>query len=631
MPLPQEFKEVLFPHDEVRPIQEDLIRAINKAITTQQNLIAHAPTGLGKTAAALSPAIREALKKDLTVFFATSRHTQHKLAMETIDQIRQKYKLSFTAVDIIGKKWLCLQPNIDKLYPREFAEYCKKMKEDELCDFYNRTREKGEATKAALEVIQGLKQENKTDTESITEKSTLARLCPYEVALLVAKESRVIIGDYNYLFNPHIRENFLNRTGKELNKIIMILDEGHNLPERVKDLASHRISTNTIKRAVDEIRRYKKEDMLEILEMLEKKLWGLADGVDEEAYVTKEKLIDEISEMTDYEELISEMTALADKIREEQKQSSLGTVAAFLEAWTGDDKGFARIMSRAKGMKGEEIISIQYRCLDPSIITKDVIRSAYSTILMSGTLSPTSMYKEILGFDTAEEASYKSPFPEDNKLNIIIPKTSTKYETRSEEQYMEIAEIIARATNKIPGNTAVFFPSYDLRDEINKHFSKLTSKPVFIEKQKLTKKEKLDFLEAFKGYKNVGAILMGVIGGNFGEGIDLPGDFLKAVIIVGLPLQRPDLETEALIKYYDEKFKKGWDYGYMFPAFNRALQSAGRCIRSETDKGVIIFLDERYTWKNYSRCFPPSWDIKTTLLYESMIEKFFEENEKKSP
>jgi len=626
MVLGDEFKEVLFPHKEVRPIQDELIRKINEVITTQQNLIAHAPTGLGKTAAALGPAIKEALKKDLTVFFLTSRHTQHKLAMDTINKIKQRYKLNFTAVDIIGRKWLCLQPNVDKLYPREFAEYCKKMKEDELCEFYTKTRDKGEASKQALEVIQQLKAENKTDTENIMEKSTEHKLCPYEVALIIAKDARVIIGDYYYLFNPHIRETFLKRTGKELNKIIMILDEGHNLPDRVKDLASHKISTNTIRRAWDEANRQKNNDVKEALELLEKKIWDLAEGVVDETYLEKNKLIDEISEMTDYDSLISDMSALADKIREEQKQSSLGTIAAFLEAWAGDDKGFARILSKGIGMKGEALVTIQYRCLDPSIITKDVIRSAYSTILMSGTLSPTSMYKEILGFDTAEEASYKSPFPEDNKLNLIIPKTSTKYETRSEEQYMEIAEIIARATNKIPGNSAVFFPSYDLRDEINKHFTKLSNRPLFVEKQKLTKKEKMEFLEAFKSYKNVGAILLGVIGGNFGEGIDLPGDFLKGVIIVGLPLQRPDLETDALIKYYDDKFKKGWDYGYLFPAFNRALQSAGRCIRSETDKGVIIFLDERYTWKNYSRCFPPSWEMKTTLLYEKMIEDFFKES-----
>ena len=628
MPLSEEFREVLFPHDEVRAIQDELIRAINRAVTTQQNLIAHAPTGLGKTAAALGPSIKEALKKDLTVFFMTSRHTQHKLAMDTINLIKKKYKQNFTAVDIIGKKWLCLQPNIDKLYPREFAEYCKNMKEDDLCEFYNKTKEKSEVSKQALEVVNELKKINRTDTEGIIEKSAENKLCPYEIALLIAKDARVIVGDYNYLFNPHIRETFLSRISKELNKIIMIIDEGHNMPERVKDLASHKISTNTIRRAWDEVKRHKNEEMLEILEALEKKLWELAEVVEQEAYVEKEKHIEEISEMADYDSMITEMSGLADKVREEQKQSSIGTIAAFLEAWTGEDKGFARILSRSTDLKGEAIVTIQYRCLDPSIITRDVIRAAYSTILMSGTLSPTSMYKELLGFDTAEEASYKSPFPESNKLNIIIPKTSTKYETRSEEQYIEIAEIIARATNKIPGNTAVFFPSYDLRDEINKHFTKLTNRPILTEKQKLTKKEKMEFLDAFKSYKNVGAILMGVIGGNFGEGIDLPGDFLKGVIIVGLPLQRPDLETEALIKYYDEKFKKGWDYGYMFPAFNRALQSAGRCIRSETDKGVIIFLDERYSWKNYYRCFPPSWDIKTTLLYEKMIEDFFKANEK---
>lgn len=627
MPLAKEFQEVLFPHEEVRPIQEELIRAINRAVTTQQNLIAHAPTGLGKTAAALGPAIKEALKKDLTVFFLTSRHTQHKLAMETINQIKEKYRLGFTAVDIIAKKWLCLQPGVDKLYPREFADYCKKVKEDNLCDFYTKARDKGEASPEAKQIVEQLKKNNKTDTESILEQSSLRGICPYEVALLIAKDARVIIGDYYYLFNPSIREAFLSRTGKELAKVIIIADEGHNLPDRVKDLASHRISTNTLKRAVEEARKYRKEEFVQALEALEKKLWELAEGVTEEAYLSREQLIDELRETFDYEELVSEMSSLADIIREEQRQSYLGTVASFLEAWTGEDKGFARILATSYGLKGEEIITIQYRCLDPSLITRDVIRAAYSTILMSGTLSPTSMYKEVLGFDTAEEATYKSPFPEKNKLNIIIPRTSTRYETRSEEQYREIAEIITRAVNKIPGNVAVFFPSYTLRDDVNKHFSKLTDKPVFVEKQKFTKKEKLEFLEAFKGYKNVGAVLMGVIGGNFAEGIDLPGDFLKGVIIVGLPLEKPNLETQALIKYYDEKFKKGWDYGYLFPAFNRALQSAGRCIRSETDKGVIIFVDERYTWKNYSRCFPPSWEIKTTLLYESMIENFFKKNE----
>jgi len=623
MALSDEFKDMLFPHDDVRPTQEELIRRINHAVTNQQNLLANAPTGLGKTAAALAPSIREALKKDLTVFFLTSRHTQHKLAMETVRMIKQKYKLNFSAVDIIGKKWLCLQPGIIKLFPRDFTDYCQNMKEDDLCEFYSNMREKGEPSKKALELVKHLKSEGKTDTESIIKASEESKLCPYEVALLIAKDARVIIGDYYYIFHPSIRENFLKRTGKELSKIIVIIDEGHNLPERIKDLASHRINTFILKRAMDEARKYKKLEIVGMLQVLEQTISKLAEGPDDERYIEKDGLIKELRESYDFDEAISEMSLLADLVREEQKQSYLGTIASFLVAWTLDDHGFARILSKGISLKGEKIISVNYRCLDPSLMTREVIRLAYSTVLMSGTLSPTSMYKEVLGFDSAEEVSYKSPFPEKNKLNLIVPKTSTKYETRNEAQYKEIAEIIAKATNKIPGNSAVFFPSYYLRDEVNTYFSRLSNKTIFVETQKMTKKEKVDFLESFKGYKNAGAVLMGVIGGNFGEGIDLPGDYLKGVLIVGLPLQRPDLETEALIKYYDDKFKKGWDYGYLLPAFNKALQSAGRCIRSETDKGVIIFIDERYAWKNYFRCFPPSWDIKITLLFEKLIENFF--------
>ena len=128
----------------------------------------------------------------------------------------------------------------------------------------------------------------------------------------------------------------------------------------------------------------------------------------------------------------------------------------------------------------------------------------------------------------------------------------------------------------------------------------------------------------FKSYKSTGATLLAVVAGSFGEGVDLPGDELKTVVVVGLPLARPDLETNALIQYYDEKFKNGWNYGYVYPAFNKVIQNAGRCIRSETDKGVIVFLDERYTLPRYYHCFPESWKIKVSVnQYKEKIERFF--------
>ncbi|MBN1793322.1 ATP-dependent DNA helicase [Candidatus Woesearchaeota archaeon] len=620
-----EFEEVFFPYDSVRPIQDELIRKIKDTVLGKQNLVVHAPTGLGKTAAALAPSIREALKHDLTVFFLTSRHTQHKLAMETVRHIKDRHTLDFFAVDIIGKKWLCLQPNVTNLNARDFSSFCKNMREDDICEFYMNTRQKGEASKIASEAVVSLKKSGDTSTANIMEVARKNKLCPYELALLVAKEAQVIIGDYYYVFHPSIRESFMKRCGKELSKSIIIIDEGHNLPDRIKDLSSFRTSTFVVSRAMEEARKNNKEDIASFLESLSRKLVSCGEDIrlPGERYVSREEVVGGLREEYDYEEMLSSMEFLSGLIREEQHQSYVGAVLDFLLSWEDEAEGYARILSKVQSLRGEEVIVVQHRCLDPAIVAREVLRSAYSTILMSGTLNPTGMYREVLGFDSAEEASFKSPFPEKNKLNIIIPKTSTKYETRGENQYREMADIISRITNIIPGNSAVFFPSYFLKDEVEKFFSKLSDKTVFSERPKFTKQEKLDFLESFKKYKDSGAVLFGVISGNFSEGVDLPGDLLKCVVIVGLPLQRPDLETESLIKYYDEKFKKGWDYGYLLPAFNKALQSAGRCIRTETDKGVIVFLDERYAWKNYFRCFPANWDIKITLLFERLIRDFF--------
>ncbi|MCH8329504.1 MAG: hypothetical protein IIB81_03875 [Nanoarchaeota archaeon] len=260
---------------------------------------------------------------------------------------------------------------------------------------------------------------------------------------------------------------------------------------------------------------------------------------------------------------------------------------------------------------------------------------------MSGTLIPTAMYKDILGFPDAVEKVYSNPFPKSNRLCLIVPETTTKFTRRCNEEYAKIAEVCNKIVNKIPGNAALFFPSYALRDNVYKNFYNLCDRKMVIEKQNLSKDEKEKILEEFKQHKKEGAVLLAVSTGNFGEGIDLPGDFLKGVVIVGLPLEKPDLETKELIDYYQEKVGKGarkptdnansvsgtnsvgFDYGYIFPAITKCLQNAGRCIRSETDKGVIVFLDERFAWQNYIRCLPEDMDFKISKVYEERIERFF--------
>ncbi len=617
--------ELLFPFPILRDEQNKLLLLTDAAIQNKKNLIVHAPTGLGKTAATLSPALAAAIKNELTVLFLTSRHTQHKIAIETLKLIKEGHNKAFGSASVIGKKWMCLQPGVETLYNSDFVDYCRRLKEEKKCNFYTNARKtQTKFSIGASQLLKSIDDAGPLTTEEVIKYSQREEMCPYEISLGIAKGAKVIITDYYYLFHPDIGDNFLTKIGKELEKIIVIVDEAHNLPYRLKDLASEYLTSITISRAMKEAKKYGYEQMNEILqeinEIMEKLASGMKTGA--EKLVTKDDFAKPLSTSYDYEQMIEDFESMADTVREQQKQSYMGSIARFLKMWQGDDSGFARIISIKQSTR-EDYTVLSYRCLDPSIVCRDIINNSHSTILMSGTLLPTSMYKELLGVENCQEVVFKDPFPKTNRLNLIIPKTTTKYEARNEEQYKKISETLFEIVEEIPGNSAIFFPSYNIRDQVSKYFSTKTSKTVFSERANLSKEEKQELLDNFKSYKDIGAVLLAVASGSFGEGIDLPGDLLKGVIVVGLPLNQPDLETKSLIEYFDKKFKKGWDYGYLFPAFNKTLQNAGRCIRSETDKGVIIFLDERYVWSNYKRCFPEDWEMVVSNDYKNEIRKFF--------
>jgi DNA excision repair protein ERCC-2 len=670
----ESIETLLFPHQDIRAAQDVLIKKIDEVIRKKTNLLVHAPTGLGKTAASLSPALTHILKKDnknMTIYFLTSRHTQHKIVLDTLRKINEKFNLRIVGSSIIGKKHLCLQPNVETLPSKDFAEFCKLLVENGKCEFFQNVKSGQKILPDAQVALNELKSQDfgVATTENIIECSSESRLCPYEMSLLLAKQARVIVTDYSYMFNPNIREGFLKRINKELKDAIIIIDEAHNLSGRVKDLVSEYLSNIMIKRAISEAKKFSQPKIIPFLEELNnilesytraltgefenryaknspetaaaapvtlnsfdqansvssngsKKNWN--DASSGERYVSKIEFIESIKKFGDYEELVAELTFAGNLIRETQHMSYIGAIAKFLESWNLEDTGFTRIINIKKLKDKTEMITLSYRCLDPSIIVAPVVSSSHSTIMMSGTFTPTSMYKELFGINS-EELTLKSPFPQENRLNLIIPKTSTKYELRSQDQYKEIARILIDVSTQVDGCIAIYYPSYYLMGEIAKYLDTKISKTIFTESPEMSKSEKQEFLQNFVSYKNRGALLNAVITGSFAEGVDLPG-VLKAVIIIGLPLQKPDLETKSLIDYYDKKFQKGWDYGYLFPAFTKTIQAAGRCIRSETDRGVIIFLDERYAWNNYYRCFPATWDIKVSALYSDLIGKFFKKN-----
>jgi DNA excision repair protein ERCC-2 len=607
--------DILFPHETVRNIQQAMMTVVSSAVTQGKDAIIHAPTGLGKTAAALAPALTSALQKSLTIFFLTSRQTQHQIVLDTIKKIKEKHNVTFTTVSFVGKKWMCGQAGATALHAGEFIEYCKKLREEDKCSYYINARKKtGLPTVEALHQIQTLQETGPHTTEEVVNRCV--NLCPYEISIELAKKAKIIILDYNHLFNPRIREIFLKKVDKDLNKSIVIIDEGHNLPERIRETNTMKLNSFVLRRAKNEAKNYDLEEVYDLVDALEENITALDVG--EERLISREEIMNLVDSILPYASFVDELETAAKIVKEEQKQSSLGSIAQFLTSWLLDEKGYCRIVTRYK-----DNTEIVHRCLDPSVIAKEVIGEAYSTIIMSGTLTPTAMFHDILGFtNDSSQNEFPSPFPEKNKLALIIPRTTTKYSSRSETQYKEIARICAEITNTIDGCSAIFFPSYALRNNIENYFHELSVKTVFREEQGMSKQDKTEVLGKLTSYQNKGAILLGIAAGSFGEGVDLPG-ILKCVIVVGLPLSKPTLEIKELIKYYDVKFAKGWEYGYVLPAITKTLQNAGRCIRSEKDKGVLIFLDERYMNYQYKKCFPTDWNLKISLKYTEKIKEFF--------
>lgn len=615
--------KVLFPHESMRPIQKEIVKLISEKVDRGEDIIMHAPTGLGKTAASIAPTLIQALDKGKTIYFLTSKNTQHKIAVETLKAIRDKFHIALKGTDIVGKKWMCIQPGVTLLGNSEFNEYCRTLREEKKCEFFESLKEGEKLSPTTQIALKELNELSPVTVEQIVNIGEEHKLCPYELGMLLAAKSQVIITDYYYLFHPKIRDTFFKKNGKNLEDAVIIIDEGHNLPYRIKDLASVTLSTTFLKRAATEAKKFEYQNMFDIFEQLVTVLEGLIVPDEEEAHVELETFINAVNSIAGYTDLIEECHRIGDVVREEQKISSIGIVGDFLDAWLGSDEGFTRIITRKKGST-TDVVTLSYRCLDPSVISKEVINTAYATILMSGTLTPTKMYAALLGFDDATtQKEFPSPFPPENRLNLIVAKTSTKFTARSTTQYRDIAKICGDIINATPGNSIIFFPSYRMKEQVYEYMSSI-EKTVFQELPGMSAQEKEEMIEKFRSYKKTGATLLAVVAGSFGEGVDLPGDELKTVVVVGLPLSRPDLETNALIEYYDKKFKNGWNYGYVYPAFNKVIQNAGRCIRSETDKGVIVFLDERYTLPRYYHCFPESWKIKVSVNgYKEKIERFF--------
>ena len=601
----------LFPFPKIRNGQKEFLSDVRDVLFEGKNLIAHAPTGIGKTVASLSPSLEYALENKKTVIFLTPKQSQHKIAVETLKLIKNTSKTDFVVIDVISKQDMCPR-SVSKERYAFFNEFCKIEQKTKNCSYFRRHD---------VEVVNKIS-ENVLHVEELCNICVKNGVCPHRTALDVGENADIIICDYNYIFSK-ISETILPRIKKSLENLIIIVDEAHNLPERIRNQLSDILTQNDLSEASSEIRTIEPtlyrhlNDFSGVFKSLIKKT-----PKNSEIRVERDSIIKEVEKILksrfnpiSYEEFVDDLRTVS----VESEAWHAMEVSEFLDGWATKER-CSRIFTNS------DFPNLSYKLLDPSILSEKIISNAHSTIMMSGTLYPMEMYSEVLGANPNRTLlkEYESPFPKENRLIMVTEELTTRYRERGQLMYERIAYKISKIFNEIDeinGNAAVFFPSYALMQSIISELPLKMKRRILIEKRNMSKAEKNGL---YKILMDSGGFLFGVQAGSLSEGFDYEDNILTAVIVVGVPLGPPTLDVKNLVGYYVNKFgrEKGNCYGYLYPAMSRALQAAGRGIRSESDIGIIVFMDYRFQFRPYSDCFPSDYNVMLTDESEKLCAKF---------
>ena len=609
-------ERVPWPFDRVRPGQSEFLADARRAIAEGKHLLAHAPTGIGKTAVALVASLGAALETGKIVLFLTARQSQHRIAIETLRRLEAK-GARIPAVDVISKQDMCLQPNRPE-YGRAFHEFCELKVRTRACTFFN--RDDGVVVNAVLQ--------RALHVQEVIQASSACHVCPHKVAMDAAERAAVIVCDYNYLFSDILAWT-LQRLGKGLEDLVLIVDEAHNLPDRIRAHLGGDLSLTDVLRAVRESRSLEPEashQLLGVAKSLEKFLLGLGA----ERVAKKEEFVGVVEaglrhgpgRRANYTDLVEMVSHAAEEGVRRGLSTSLPQVEEFLRRWRDQDEGILRLV--VPGGEGK----FAFRLMDPSVLSKPVFDRVAASVLMSGTLYPAEMYADLLGIGPERRwiRAYPSPFPRENRLLLVHPTATTLYAKRSGEMHDLIASEVVAVASSTPGNVAAFFPSYELLKEAEDRIRPARlPKSLLVEHPTWTKAKRDGALDALRLARGQGgAVLLGVQGGSLSEGVDYEGNLLEAVVVVGLPLSPPNIEVESLKDYYIRKFgpSKGYDYAYVFPAVNKVLQAAGRPIRSERDRAAIVLLEGRLLTPRYRRCFPPEFAPEPNAVPADAVRLF---------
>jgi len=581
-----------FPFQTLRPQQEAMMEQVRLAMRDQSCVLLSAPTGIGKTIATLYPAVEHALRDSLRVFFVTAKTTQQTLAVETLQQIaRQGVQLS--AVHLRAKAKSCL----NEVY------YCH----ENVCEFARDYAGKLERSG----IIEDLLDLPVLGPAVCAEVGQRLRVCPFELSLDVAFEADVIIGDYNYVFDPgsYLRRFFQDRSYDDC---VLIIDEAHNLYARGRDYYSPVLRQRRIRQLLS----YCADEPARLFRDFEAFFMAL-DDLFLQLYEEAHPQVGEPTLVTPPWDLIAALRGhlealMADYVIYRRRTGPLSggdPLQDFYYAWQrlcdvlalGGDE-FSYIYQHSPD---EAVFTVL--CRDASRFLHERLRGFHSVVAMSATLTPFAFYQDVLGFppERTFTAEFPSPFPAANCKIMVIPEISTTYRER-ERDAPRTAQIIAAIVAQRAGNYAVFFPSF-VYLRLVRSWLHYPAQRLIEQTETMSEADRAAVLARLQQSAADPVLLLAVQGGIFAEGVDYPGEMLTGVIIIGPGLPRVDFEQELIRAYYEDKYARGFAYAYLYPGMNRVVQSAGRLIRSETDVGIIALLDRRFTYSNYTALFPAHW------------------------
>lgn len=583
-----------FPYPDPRPGQERILEAVERALENRDHVLLEAPTGIGKTVAALFPALRYALAHDKRVFVLTSRTLQQEMAMAVLALLNDG---GFHAVRLRAKAKMCAN---DEVLCHE--EYCPFAKE-----FFLKMR-----TSGVVERL--LATEPTLLPERIYAGAREAEVCPFEVSLELGRRSQVVVCDYNYAFDPYVALTEFNGES-DLSDTILVIDEVHNLVERGRGYYSPDLSTRQALQAADRVGRgpapihRRIENLCLRLAMLVREtVVGVLDPAGEEKAAEAILPEDDLwalrpqfdTAFVDYLEYRRETKTLA---AEDPFVGLYFDLLRFLNGLMLSDRAFSHCVE----IEPDGEMRLKVLCKDPSRFLGSVISRTHATIGLSATLSPPEFYRDLLGFEPGrtDAVAIGNPFPAENRRIVIDPTVATTWRERP-SNYERIARRLAAFAEAVPGNCLALFPSYGFLAEIARRIDP-RGRRVLIEQRADSDAGREAILDALRSPLFGDILLLAVAGGVFAEGVDYPGEMLRAVAIVGPCLPSLSLDQRLLQAYYEERFARGFEYAFVVPGMTRVVQAAGRLLRGPEDTGVIALLDGRFLASPYRDHLPAAW------------------------